>query len=226
MRPTLDAYIRSRCAELGLSQSQLARQTGLSRQTLHSLAQLPSKLPALQTLVSLAEALKVHPLRLVHLVFDEVPMVRGIGHTQHKAMDRSVFVRDVSYADGALVLPGQRFCKTWELQNLGTQPWEGRFLQCMDEDIMVYARSGETLHLAHNLIPSHSRVPVPTTAPGDLVQISVEFTAPEPPGTVLSYWKSVFADGQLCFPESRGLWVKVQITSMANEAVEKRSAMP
>lgn len=204
-----------------MTQSELSRLTGVSRQTLLSLAQVPNKMPSLQTLVSLAEALKVHPLRLVHLVIEVAPHHRTVAN-QRSHNDQSVFVRDVNYEDGTRVLPGQRFVKTWELQNVGKVPWEGRLLQCMDEEIVVCTRTGETLHLAHNLQPTHTRVAVPTTRPGDLVQVSVEFTAPEPPGTVLSYWKSTFANGALCFPKSRGVWVKVQVTSMSPGAAELR----
>ena len=217
----LDGYIRKRCATLGLSMSDLSRLTGLSRQTLHSLAQVPHKMPTLPTLICLADTLKVHPLRLVHLVFDEGGLPAQMQGRQRRN-DNSVFVADVTFADGALVMPNQRFTKTWELQNVGKVPWQGRHLQCMDEEVLVYTRSGEVLRLAHNLRPALTCVPVPNTMPGELVQVSVDFTAPEPPGTVLSYWKSTFADGSLCFPKSRGLWVKVRVTSMASGAIEER----
>lgn len=221
MKETLDGYVRQRCAEIGLSLSDLSRSTGLSRQTLHSLAQVPQKMPSLQTLIALADTLKIHPMRLVHLAFEDAavpPLPLG----RQRRNDHSAFVADVTYADGALVLPHQRFTKTWELQNVGKVAWTGRYLQCMDEEILVYARSGEVLTLAHNLRPDQTRVPVPDTLPGEMVQVSVEFTAPEPPGTVLSYWKSAFADGSLCFPKSRGLWAKVRVTSMARGAHEER----
>jgi hypothetical protein len=59
---------------------------------------------------------------------------------------------------------------------------------------------------------------VPTTAPGATLQLSMDFTAPQQPGTVLSYWKSVFADGALCFPDSAGLWVKVRVSTLTQGA--------
>lgn len=221
MKETLDSYVRKRCIEIGISSSELARKTGLSRQTLHSLAFVPKKMPSIQTLVGLADALRIHPMRLVHLAVEgAIPPASSSSHP--KRHDQSVFVADVTYADGALVLPNQRFTKTWELQNVGKVPWVGRYLQCMDEEILVYGKIGEALHIANNLLPAATRVPVPDTMPGQLVQVSVDFTAPEPPGTVLSYWKSVFEDGGLCFPQSRGLWVKVRVTSMAQGALEER----
>jgi hypothetical protein len=220
-KETLDGYIRKRCVVLGISRSDLSRLTGLSRQTLHSLADVPRTMPTLPTLISLADTLKVHPVRLVHLVFDDGVLPAQMQGRQRRN-DNSVFVADVTFEDGALVVPNQRFTKTWELQNVGKVAWVGRYLQCMDEDVVVYTRSGEVLSLAHNLQPAHTRVPVPDTRPGELVRVSVDFTAPDPPGTVLSYWKSTFADGSLCFPQSRGLWVKVRVTSMALGAQVER----
>ena len=85
----------------------------------------------------------------------------------------------------------------------------------MDEEMVVYSRSGEILRLAQPLQPVVPQVPVPTTQPGETVQLSVEFTAPNSPGTVLSYWKMVFADGALCYPAARGVWVKVLVTALA-----------
>ncbi|BDT69782.1 hypothetical protein os1_39740 [Comamonadaceae bacterium OS-1] len=217
MQETLDGWMRQRARELGLNLSALCKQAGIGRQTLYDLACIPDKLPSMQTVVALADVLQVHPLRILHLVFDTVPIKPAVKRAQQQG-DRSAFVRDVTAPDGALVLPGQRFTKTWELQNAGNVPWQGRFLQCMDEEVVVATRTGETLHLAHNLVPASSRIAVPTTAPGATVQLSVEFTAPQPPGTVLSYWKSVFADGTLCFPDSVGVWVKVRVNTCTQGA--------
>jgi transcriptional regulator with XRE-family HTH domain len=217
MPESLARYIRSRSNELDLSVSEVCRKAGVSRQTLYSLNQVPDRLPTLQTLVTLAEVLHVHPMRLLQLLFDEVP-ISTRAKKSHKRGDESAFVRDVSYPDGALVLPHQRFIKTWELQNTGQIAWENRFLLCQDEEVVVYTRTGETLVLAHNLVPSGKRVAMPFTVPGATVQLSVEFTAPGLPCTVLSYWKTVFEDGSFCFPESRGLWAKVRVSTMTTGA--------
>ena len=214
MQETLDSWMRQRARELGLNLSALCKQAGIGRQTLYDLACIPDKLPSMHTVVALADVLQVHPLRILHLVFAAVPLKPAVKRAQHQG-DRSMFVRDVPAPDGALVLPGQRFTKTWELQNAGSIPWEGRFLQCMDEEIVVATRTGETLHLAPNLVPASTRIAVPTTLPGGAVQLSVEFTAPQPPGTVLSYWKLVWADGTLCFPSSVGVWAKVRVNNFA-----------
>ena len=219
MPESIDSYIRTRAQTLGLNLSDVCRVAGMSRQTLYSLAEVPNKLPNLKTVVSLAEVLRVHPLRLLHLIFDQVPVAKPI-KSPNQGRDVSAFVQDVTFPDGSLVLPNQVFVKTWEVQNVGHVPWEGRYLQCMDEEIVVSTRTGEVLQLAHNLRPTTQRVPVPFAKPGDSVDISVEFTAPNPHGTILSYWKSIFADGTLCFPKAQGLWVKVQVSSFTSGASE------
>jgi Ig-like domain from next to BRCA1 gene len=220
MTETLDSYIRNRANALGLNMSELCRKGKISRQSFYSLAEVPSKLPELKTIISLAEVLQVHPLRLLHLVFDKVP----VHHSARPSArgDKSAFVADVSFPDGALVLPNQTFTKTWELQNVGKVAWENRFLQCMDEEIVVTSRTGEVLELAQNLIPSAQRVALPYTKAGDKLSVSVSFTAPSQPMTVLSYWKSVFEDGSLCFPKAAGLWCKVRVTALADTAFAER----
>lgn len=220
MTTTLDAYLAERMRSLEISQSELCRRAGISRQTLHTLNSMPHKLPSLPTVMAIAGALQVHPIRLLQIICDQQASSPNGTQARQLRGDRSAFVRDVSFPDGQLVLPGQRFVKTWELQNVGYMAWQGRLLRCMDEEVVVYSRSGEILRLAQPLQPAVLQVPVPDTQPGKTVQLSVEFTAPNSPGTVLSYWKMVFADGALCYPAARGVWVKVLVTALAAAGVE------
>ena len=218
MKESLRSYIQNRANELGLSLSEVCRQANVSRQTLYSLDQVPNKLPALQTILGLASVLGVHPLRLLHLVFDELPASPQVKQ-RRKRGDESVFIQE-TIPDGTLVLFNQKFTKTWELQNVGRVPWENRYLQCVDEEIVVYTRTGEALKIAQNLIPSVKRIPVPCTAPGATVKLSVEFTAPAMPCACISYWRSVFADGSLCFPKAQGLSVNVRVNTLATGTFE------
>lgn len=221
MVETLHIFIRNRARTLNLSLSEVCSAANISRQTLYSLEKAPSPLPTLQTVVAVANALQVHPMRLLYLMFDHLPLAGAVVNKRGKK-DESVFIRDITYSDGELVLPDQTFIKTWEVQNVGKVAWENRYMQCMDEEIVVSTRSGEILKLAQSLRPASTRFAVPYTKPGETVRLSMQFTAPHIPGTVVSYWKSVFEDGSLCFPKAVGLWVKVQITSLATAAVETR----
>jgi hypothetical protein len=173
---------------------------------------VPEKLPALKTIVSLASVLGVHPIKLLKLVFDDLPLSSQVKRSRGK-FDKSAFVQE-TIPDGTLVLFGQRFTKTWEVQNAGRVAWENRYLQCMDESISVFSDAGAKLNIADNLVPDHARIPVPYTEPGAIVKLTVNFTAPKSPGTFVSYWKSVFEDGTLCLPKAQGLSVKVRVSSL------------
>lgn len=204
-------YVTQRAKALRLSNAELSRQTGLSRQTLHDLSLVPQKLPTLATLQSLAEVLQVHPMRLLQFIFPLPPRSGRPLHAQTE--DVSAFVADATVPDGQLVFPGEEFVKTWVIRNAGRITWQDRWLVCMDEQVSIYSRRGEEVHVAAALRPDSSKVPIPTTLPGQAADITVRLTAPQMPGTVVSYWKSSFADGTLCFPEATGLWVKVQVIS-------------
>ena len=214
MARTLFDFVLTRCHILGISLTEVSRRTGISRQTLYDLKSIPHKTPNLTTLINLADVIEVHPLCLLQFIFD----ANEINLESEKNLDRSAFIRDLNYPDGALVFSRQKFEKIWEIQNLGNQIWENRFLQCQDEEICAYTRLGEQLEIAPNLIPSQTRVAVPPTKPNEIARIAVNFTAPDTTGSVLSYWKMVFADGTSCFPAALGLWCKLRIitpTSLA-----------
>lgn len=210
----LASFLRQRLRELGLSMTGLAKSAELSRQTIYSLEQSSQHLPDMQTLVRLARVLKVHPLRLIHLVFDDYPMPSVQSRAHAMRGDKSAFVSDVTLADGTIVPPNALISKIWECQNVGSVAWEGRVLCCEDDEIEVYSRSGEKLQIAPALIPEVRKIPVPTTPPGGIVRLEVSFRTPAMPGTCLSYWKTYFADGSLCFPKSVGLSVRVQVMTL------------
>jgi hypothetical protein len=118
-----------------------------------------------------------------------------------EAGDASRFVRDVEGADGMVLAPNQRFTKVWEIQNVGSLVWEGRYLQRLG------APEGP------GLIRSAARVPLPTTRPGETVQVRVEMEAPSTEGTTIARFKMVDKDGSLCFPDRypEGLFVTVNV---------------
>lgn len=216
MTNALGRYMRGKAKDLGLSMAEVARQSGKSRQTLHSIGEVGGRLPELETLIEIAVVLGVHPLRLIHLIFEDYHLPPRHEHQYTERGDKSIFLADVTIPDGTVVLAGSRFTKTWEVQNVGTVAWEGRYLQCMDEEIVVSSRSGEEMRITEPLQPSTDRIQVPLTKPGDVVRMSVDFTAPSLPGTCVSYWKSFFADGRACFPDSVGLTCKVRVLTMAS----------
>lgn len=205
----LEIFIRKRCDELGMSLAEMCRSAGISRQTLYDCWAV-DRYPSTQTMVALSWTLKVHPLCLQELVFSNVLLPEDA--TGYRPGDRSAFVSDPTHPDGDWVIAGERFTKVWRLQNVGRVPWEGRSLSCQDEEVVVYSRrEANPLRLAPPLIPEATRVPVPDTPPGETVDIAATFLAPDAPGTVLSYWKMTDADGKICFPEARGVWVRLTV---------------
>lgn len=216
MPNSLNFFVRQRCAQLGLSMSELGRRADLSRQTLYELSRLPAKLPSLTTVVALAQVLEVHPMSLLQCVFEMVPVKPS--HRRAMAGDRSAFVADGNYPDGALVAPRQRFEKVWTLQNVGTVPWHGRSLQCQDDEITLLDATGSRVLVQPGLQPAQRRVPLPNAEPGDTVEARAWFTAPSQPCTVISYWKLVDTEGRLSFPASTGVWVMVKVVSLAGAA--------
>ena len=210
----LGQYLRSRTSDLGITLTELAKRAGKSRQTLYALSEAGARLPEIETLIDLALVLQVHPLYLIHLVFDDYKLPVKQERKYAERGDRSVFLADVTIPDGTVVLAGSEFTKVWDVQNVGTVPWEGRTLRCLDEEVIVYSRSREILRIAEPLQPKVDQVPVPYTPPGGIVRLAVTFTAPSIAGSCVSYWKSFFADGTPCLPDALGLYVKVRVVSM------------
>jgi hypothetical protein len=144
--------------------------------------------------------------QLVPLLLNELeqPVVATLdqseGHqpTSHPLPgDYSDFVRDVTIPDGSIVQAGQTLHKQWELRNAGSVPWTNRRL----------TRVGATGGYASPESPDS--VPIPDTAPGDTVVISVNVVAPDRPAHYIAHWKMTDAHGQLCFPDryGYGVWV-------------------
>jgi hypothetical protein len=114
--------------------------------------------------------------------------------------DVSEFVADVTVPDGTPVPAGSRFVKTWELRNAGSVGWIGRYL----------VRSGSFGSPDQCRTPD--RVPVPYTAPGEHVRISVDVQAPPSAGHCQVYWKMADSEGHLLLPDARAVFFSVRIT--------------
>jgi hypothetical protein len=89
--------------------------------------------------------------------------------------DSLAFVADVNVPDDTNMAPGQDFLKTWRVKNTGSCPWgEGYEL--------VYAGYANEM----------SGQPQPLTEvvqPGQEIEVSVQFTAPDEIGEYLSAWQ-------------------------------------
>ena len=91
---------------------------------------------------------------------------------------------DVTIPDGTPMTPGQEFVKTWKIKNTGICTWDTNY-----KAIFSYSS------------PPNERMngqPVPLAAlvaPGQEVDISVQFKAPTTPGEYTGYWQMVNSKG-------------------------------
>lgn len=86
-----------------------------------------------------------------------------------------VFLRDITVPDGQHFLAGQPFEKTWEVRNDGTCTW-GR---------------GYSLRLVDGIaMGAIDRQALPEATPGQVIVITIQFTAPPQPGNYRSAWKA------------------------------------
>lgn len=89
--------------------------------------------------------------------------------------DSLEFVADVNVPDDTDMSPGQDFVKTWRVRNTGSCPWgEGYEL--------VYAGYA-------NEMSGQAQPITQVVQPGQEVEVSVQFTAPEEIGEYLSAWQ-------------------------------------
>lgn len=80
---------------------------------------------------------------------------------------------DVNVPDNTVMSPGQEFIKTWKIKNIGTCTWgEGYSI--------IYSYGDEMDGVAQALTAA--------IAPGEEVEVSVVFKAPDLPGSYQSFW--------------------------------------
>lgn len=91
------------------------------------------------------------------------------------ATDKAEFVADVTVPDGTNFAPGEAFVKTWRLKNTGTTTWDAGYL-------FVFAKGAQMGGLQTQPLPAR-------VAPGETVDISLDLTAPDRPGTHTGFWQ-------------------------------------
>lgn len=90
------------------------------------------------------------------------------------ACDKAEFIADITVPPGTVMSPGAAFRKTWRLKNIGTCIWTTSYrLALLGGDQMG--------------APSSVRLPV-SVAPGEMVDLSLDMTAPTSPGTYHGDW--------------------------------------
>lgn len=204
-------FIEKRHQELGITYTQLAQQIGVARQTIDKWKNNASNLKV-DNLILLAKALQVHPLIILRMVTSNKIFSPVYAQPTHR-LDDSALV-DETIPDNSIVGSESTFTKAWLIQNVGSSVWENRSLVCQDESELLYVKRGDTFipFPGGRLVPSDTVIPIPTTEPGDTVELSVTFVTPMLPGRIISRWKIVDNSGVLCYPEKSGVWCQVTVT--------------
>ena len=135
--------------------------------------------------ISRTPAVSPTQLRVTHTPAEAIPPPTEVIETatQDRAQTPSAtcdqalpgFPIDVTIPDDTVLQPGERFTKTWRLQNAGTCTWT------TDYDLVWF--SGEQLDAPLSIPLSGN------TDPGQSVDLSVEMKAPDTEGTYQSWWK-------------------------------------
>ena len=74
--------------------------------------------------------------------------------------DKTLFIADVTIPDGTSIPVNTTFVKTWRVQNVGSVIWKDRYLKRMTP-------------ASDLLCSSPSMVPIPETAPGEIIDLSL-----------------------------------------------------
>lgn len=113
-------------------------------------------------------------------------------------VNKAAFDRDVTIPDRSVLTPGQKFVKTWRVQNAGTCVWQNYQLIFDNGD-----RMGAALTL-----------PVATVKAGEYVELAVDMTAPAAGGSHIGRWQFQTPAGQrfgLSVPDDGLLWVWIDV---------------
>ncbi len=207
----LGNFISEHVKKHNINIKRLCENTGISRSTFYTLKNGERKEPNLSTITSVARHLKIHPLILMRQLFHGWEFDAKQANTKYPR-DCTGFVQDITIPDNSAVFVNSTFVKTWEIQNTGRVAWKKRSLVCVDADLEVTTTCNakfSTPNSQRGLKPTIREISMPPIQPGEKVRLSVQYTAPAYPCTVVSFWKMVDQSGNYCFPENEGLFCQV-----------------
>ena len=121
--------------------------------------------------------------------------------TNSNCIDRAVMI-DETIPDGTQMNPGETFTKTWRFRNNGTCTWTTQYSLSMN--------SGHDLE--NEGYPNLQS----SVAPGGEIEVSVNMTAPQTPGTYESHWVLNNAAGKSFGVGSNGdeaVWVSIDVVT-------------
>lgn len=141
-------------------------------------------------------------LALVILVSQFIPLGNNVGVAAAALCNSAAFVTDVTVPDGSVFQPGVAFVKTWRLKNTGTCTWTSAYG-------MAFV-SGDPLGATTSMT-------IPTTAPGQQMDISFNMNAPTTPGHYRGYWMLKDPQGNkfgLGTNADQPFWVDINVSGL------------
>lgn len=212
---TFSEYIRAQIKKQELSISETANKTKISRQALHKILNGDIKQARLTTLIQLSHALNLHPLEFFRQYFERhefSPHVAKHYSERPNKDDYIAFIEDVTYPGNSLVTANEVFTKIWKVKNIGDIPWTKRKVICIDDEMVVSTSVFGENHQC-GLVPETRSIDLEDTQPGEFLEISINFTAPPYPATVVSHWKMVDEHNNFCYPGNNPLMCHVKVLS-------------
>ncbi|MBA4375213.1 MAG: hypothetical protein C0401_03450 [Anaerolinea sp.] len=98
--------------------------------------------------------------------------------------DNAKWIDDVTIPDNSVISPGAAFIKTWKIENTGKTTWNKDY-QLIYLEGLQGSNGTMSVKLAKDV------------APGEQVNVSVNFTAPAENGSYISWWKMYSASGYI-----------------------------
>ena len=113
-----------------------------------------------------------------------------------KCTDAAILVEDVTYPDNTVVPAGEKFSKTWKLQNTGRCKWTGYTIAFVSGDRMS----------------APDTAPVSETEAGKPVDVSIDLVAPTTDGNYLGNFELRNAEGKSMLIGIESIfWVKIVV---------------
>jgi len=112
--------------------------------------------------------------------------------------DAAILVTDVNYPDNSILTAGEKFTKTWQLQNVGQCKWIGYKIAFVSGDRMLSPAAAE----------------VPETEAGKPVDVSIDLIAPSSDGQYKGNFELRNADGKtIPIGTESFFWVQIIVGS-------------
>jgi hypothetical protein len=110
--------------------------------------------------------------------------------------DRAGFEKDITVEDGTEMISGEKFTKTWQVRNKGSCTWTSGYQLVFDTGDAMDGPSAQSLTSVSVL-------------PGDILDVSVELTAPDTPGTYRGVWQMRNPQGDIFTRD--GVWAEIVV---------------